>query len=94
MQSIANYYGDLTEHEEGIRNRIKTHFSELKEKQIKDLLDRKTWESQKQILLKARQLQQAIGTAQHDDMNGYDDVIKATRHQPWMPKRKNRSPMP
>jgi type I restriction enzyme M protein len=23
-------------------------------------------------------LQQAIGTAQHDDMNGYDDVIKAT----------------
>jgi len=71
-------YGDLTEHEEGIRNRIKTHYSELKEKQIKDLLDRKTWESQKQILLKAKQLQQAIGTEQHDDMNGYDDVIKAT----------------
>jgi type I restriction enzyme M protein len=71
-------YGDLTEHEEGIRNRIKTHYSELKEKQIKDLLDRKTWESQKQILLKAKQLQQAIGTEQHDDMNSYDDVIKAT----------------
>jgi len=71
-------YGDLTEHEEGIRNRIKTHYSELKEKQVKDLLDRKTWESQKQILLKAKQLQQAIGTAQHDDMNGYDDMMKAT----------------
>jgi type I restriction enzyme M protein len=71
-------YGDLSEHEEGIRNRIKTHYSELKVKHIKDLLDRKTWRDQKQILLKARQLQQAIGTAQHDDMNGYDDVIKAT----------------
>jgi len=71
-------YGDLTEHEEGIRNRIKTHYGELKEKQIKDLLDRKTWESQKQILLKAKQLQHAIGTAQRDDMNGYDDAIKAT----------------
>jgi len=28
-------YGDLTEHEEGIRNRIKTHYSELKENRSK-----------------------------------------------------------
>ncbi|WP_027156672.1 type I restriction-modification system subunit M [Methylobacter luteus] len=70
-------YGDLTEHQEAIRNYIKTHFAELKEKQIKDLLDRKTWLDQKQVLLKVRQLQQAIGTAQHDDMNGFDDAVKA-----------------
>ncbi|MCK5870192.1 MAG: N-6 DNA methylase, partial [Methyloprofundus sp.] len=35
-------YGVLTEHEETIRKHIKSHFSELKEKQIKDLLDNKT----------------------------------------------------
>jgi type I restriction enzyme M protein len=73
----CEFYGDLTEHEEGIRNRIKTHFAELKEKQIKDLLDRKTWLDQKQILLKAKQLQQVIGTVQYDDMNGFDGVVKA-----------------
>ncbi|MCK5665751.1 MAG: N-6 DNA methylase, partial [Thiotrichaceae bacterium] len=71
-------YGVLSEHEEAIRKHIKNHFSELKEKQIKDLLDNKIWATQKQILLKAKQLQQSIGTAQHDDMNGYDAALKAT----------------
>jgi len=71
-------YGLLSEHEAAIRKQIKSHFSELKEKQIKDLLDSKTWATQKQILLKAKQLQQSIGTAQHDDMNSYDAVLKAT----------------
>ncbi len=71
------YYGDLSGHEEGIRNRIKSHFSELKEKHIKDLLDRNTWLEQRATLLKAKQLQQAIGTAQHDDMNTYEGIVKA-----------------
>ncbi len=71
-------YGVLTKHAEDIRKHIKGHFSELKEKQIKDLLDRKTWTSQKQILLKARTLQQKMGTKQHDDMNGYEAALKAT----------------
>jgi len=71
-------YGQLKSHEEGIRNRIKSHFSELKEKQIKDLLDDKIWLSQKAILLKAKQLQQVIGSAQFDDMNGYDAKLKTT----------------
>ncbi|GAX61454.1 N-6 adenine-specific DNA methylase [Candidatus Scalindua japonica] len=71
-------YGVLSENETDIRTHIKNHFSELKEKQIKDLLDIKTWLNQRQILLKARQLQQIIGSEQHDDMNGYDDVIKGT----------------
>jgi len=73
-----NEYGELTDNAIEIRAYIKSHFSELKEKQIKDLLDNKIWQTQKQILLKAKQLQQAIGTEQHDDMNDYDDVIKAT----------------
>jgi type I restriction enzyme M protein len=71
-------YGQLSEHEEGIRNRIKSHFSELKEKQIKDLLNRKTWLAQRATLLKARQLQQAIGSEQHNDMNKFEAVVKAT----------------
>jgi type I restriction enzyme M protein len=69
-------YGNLTEHEEAIRKYSKVHFSELKEKQIKDLLDRKIWLEQKQLLLKAKSLQQAMGATQCDDMNDYDDAIK------------------
>ncbi len=71
-------YGVLAEFEDDIRLHIKTHFKELKEKQIKDLLDSKTWLNQKQVLLKARALQQIIGSEQHDDMNGYEAVLKAT----------------
>ncbi|WP_239234114.1 type I restriction-modification system subunit M [Candidatus Nitrotoga sp. BS] len=70
-------YGDLTAHADAIRKHIKTHFGELKEKQIKDLLDRNTWLEQKALLLKARQLQQTIGTAQHDDMNRFDEMLNA-----------------
>jgi type I restriction enzyme M protein len=70
-------YGVLNDYEEAIRKQIKSHFSELKEAKIKELLDQKIWVMQKQILLKARQLQQVIGTEQHDDMNDYETVIKA-----------------
>ncbi|OQK17955.1 restriction endonuclease subunit M [Methyloprofundus sedimenti] len=75
-KNCANY-GDLSEHEEACRKRIKSHFSELKEKQIKDLLDNKLWLTQKQLLLKAKQLQDTIGTAQYDDMNRYEEILKA-----------------
>lgn len=71
------HYGDVAEHEEAIRRYLKTHFAELKEKQIKDLLDRRTWLEQKQVLLKAKQLQAAIGMQQYDDMNGFDEALKA-----------------
>ena len=70
-------YGDLKAWEKDIRIYIKKAFSALKEKQIKDLLNRKTWLQQKAILEKAKLLQQKIGTAQHDDMNGYDAAVKA-----------------
>ncbi|MEH6638678.1 MAG: class I SAM-dependent DNA methyltransferase [Porticoccaceae bacterium] len=73
----CKHYGHLTELSVEIRAYVKSHFSELKEKQIKDLLDAKIWLDQKQTLLKARQLQQAIGTAQCDDMNGYGATLKA-----------------
>ena len=71
-------YGDVSGCESEIRVHIKAHFKDLKEKQVKDLLNRKTWLAQKTILLKARQIQAIIGTDQHDDMNGYDAAIKAT----------------
>ncbi|CAN2044927.1 hypothetical protein GMMP1_140014 [Candidatus Magnetomoraceae bacterium gMMP-1] len=71
-------YGALSEYEADIRKLMKTNFKGLKEKKIKDLLDRKIWLTQKQIMLKAKQLQQAIGTEQYDDMNIYNNIIKAT----------------
>ena len=71
-------YGILSEHEDCIRKTIKSNFSKLKEKQIKMLLNDKLWLTQKQIMLKAKDLQQAIGTDQFDDMNLYNDMIKAT----------------
>jgi len=70
-------YGVLTAHEADIRKHLKTHFSELKEAKIKELLDTKIWTTQKQILLKAQALQKEIGTEQCDDMNHYETVLKA-----------------
>lgn len=69
-------YGVLGEHEADIRKHIKATFSNLKEKQIKDVLDSKVWHTQKQILLKARKLQREIGTDQFDDFNQYEATIK------------------
>lgn len=69
-------YGVLIDYTLEIRAYLKSHFSELKEAQIKDLLDSKIWTSQKQILLKARQLQHTIGCAQHDDMNDFESTLK------------------
>lgn len=60
-----------------IRVHCKANFSDLKEAKIKELLDSKTWLTQKYIMLKAKQLKSAIGSEQHDDMNRYDAVVKA-----------------
>ncbi|MBC3805792.1 SAM-dependent DNA methyltransferase [Undibacterium seohonense] len=68
-------YGDLSSHEDTIRRYIKIHFADLKEKQIKDLLDRSTWTNAKAIMLKAKALQAQIGSAQFDDMNSYEDAV-------------------
>ena len=74
----ATGYGVLDDHAAEIRAALKADFPELKEKQIKDLLDADTWRAQLAMLQKARQLQEKLGTAQHDDMNGYDAALKAT----------------
>lgn len=73
----CDLYGQLNDYTEEIRAHLKRHFADLKEKQIKDLLDARTWLDQKAVLLKARALQSEIGSAPHDDFNAYDDAIKA-----------------
>ena len=76
-QADDELYGQLFDYEAEIRAHLKKHFSELKEKQIKDLLDPGTWLAQRSLLNKARALQAIIGTAQCDDFNQYDDQLKA-----------------
>lgn len=71
-------YGQLAAHEAEIRSALKADFPELKEKHIKDLLDAATWREQRDLLLRARQLQARIGTAQHDDFNTFDAALAAT----------------
>jgi len=75
------HYGQLGEHHIEIRAYLKSQFADLKEKQIKDLLDARTWLAQKAVLLKARALQGEIGSAQFDDFNGYDEAIKIASKQ-------------
>lgn len=70
-------YGQLSEDVQvEIRALIKAEFSELKEKDIKTLLDAKLWLDQQALMCKAVALQAKIGTAQFDDFNGFDEVLK------------------
>ncbi|WP_312543644.1 type I restriction-modification system subunit M [Pantoea eucalypti] len=55
-------YGDFSELEAEARAIIKAEFAELKEKQIKDLLDSKLWLAQRGLMGKAQQIQTALGT--------------------------------
>ncbi|AZN36508.1 type I restriction-modification system subunit M [Iodobacter ciconiae] len=68
-------YGQLDDYQVEIRAYLKSHFSDLKEKQIKDLLDAKTWRAQQALLLKAQALQQVMGSMQSDDFNGFDNAL-------------------
>ncbi len=54
-------YGDFTDIEVEARAIIKAEFAELKEKQIKDLLDSKLWLAQRALMNKAQQIQTALG---------------------------------
>ena len=71
-------YGKLKEVEAEVRAMVKADFADLKEKQIKDLLAPKTWNTQKELLDKATQLQAAIGPDQHDDFNEFEATLKQT----------------
>lgn len=68
-------YGQLSEHSDSIRAKIKKDFAELKEKQIKDVLDESLWLSQKALLEKAQQLHTEIGSTQSDDFNVFDTTL-------------------
>ncbi|MFV5481367.1 type I restriction-modification system subunit M [Acinetobacter towneri] len=72
----ADSYGQLTEYEAEIRALIKAEFSELKEKDIKTVLEPKLWLEQRSLMRKAENLQAKLGTAQCDDFNAFDDVLK------------------
>lgn len=70
-------FGDLTSDiQVEARAMIKADFSELKEKQIKEVLDSKLWREQLAIMNAAKALQQEIGTEQFDDYNQFDEVFK------------------
>lgn len=81
-------YGLFGHVETEVRALIKANFPELKEKQIKDVLDSKVWLFQKSLMEKAQQLQAEIGQSlggkaqQSDDFNQFEltlkDAFKAT----------------
>lgn len=61
VQWQGDTYGDFSGIETEARAIIKAEFAELKEKQIKDLLDSKLWLAQRTLMDKARQIQTALG---------------------------------
>ncbi|MGK7244816.1 type I restriction-modification system subunit M [Buttiauxella agrestis] len=75
-------YGDFADIEVEARAIIKAEFAELKEKQIKDLLDSKLWLAQRGLMNKAQQIQTALGAkaggqAQvSDDFNEFQLTLK------------------
>ncbi|HHG0466812.1 TPA: N-6 DNA methylase [Acinetobacter baumannii] len=70
-------YGQLSEDAQvEIRALIKAEFSELKEKDIKTVLEPKLWLDQRALMRKAQSLQTKIGTAQSDDFNAFDELLK------------------
>ncbi|MBI1448678.1 type I restriction-modification system subunit M [Acinetobacter sp. AC1-2] len=86
MQNVYESYGkDWTETSYGqlsedaqveIRALIKAEFSELKEKDIKTVLEPKLWLEQRALMRKTLALQAKTGTAQHDDFNAFDELLK------------------
>lgn len=69
-------YGYLTEAETEVRKIIKAEFSEVKEKQIKDLLDSKLWLFQRSLMDKAQQLQTAVSAMSvGKEMAGGQDLV-------------------
>ncbi|MDF1579464.1 MAG: class I SAM-dependent DNA methyltransferase, partial [Desulfuromonadales bacterium] len=54
-------YGDLSDVAVEVRAYVKANFSDLKEKQIKDLLDAKLWRDQQALLKRGEKLQVALG---------------------------------
>lgn len=76
QQWTQETYGDFGKADDDMqvaaRALIKADFSELKEKQVKDVLDSKLWREQLVLMKAAKALQQAIGTEQFDDFNQFE----------------------
>ncbi|QLR79215.1 SAM-dependent DNA methyltransferase [Citrobacter freundii] len=76
-------YGDFSALETEARAIIKAEFAELKEKQIKDLLDSKLWLAQRGLMEKARHIQAAFGdkpggiSGISDDFNQFQIDLKS-----------------
>jgi type I restriction enzyme M protein len=74
-----NSYGQLANHEDAIRTKIKKDFADIKEKQIKDVLDAEIWLAQKALMEKAQTLRAFFSTeggdAQHNDFNEFDKTL-------------------
>ncbi|MDA8516706.1 class I SAM-dependent DNA methyltransferase [Citrobacter sp. Igbk 16] len=76
-------YGDFSALEAEARAIIKAEFAELKEKQIKDLLDSKLWLAQRGLMEKARHIQAAFGdkpggiSGVSDDFNQFQVDLKS-----------------
>jgi type I restriction enzyme M protein len=71
----AQTYGDFSDVETEARAIIKADFPELKEKQIKDLLDPNLWLAQRTLMEKARQIQSAFGVTEggkHNASNNFN----------------------
>ncbi|WP_286862792.1 MULTISPECIES: type I restriction-modification system subunit M [Acinetobacter] len=77
----AETYGQLQDVALEVRALIKAEFPELKEKDIKEVLDSKIWLFQKALMEKAQVLQNVIGTEQFDDFNQFDEVLKKALKQ-------------
>jgi type I restriction enzyme M protein len=75
-------YGEFADIEVEARAIIKAEFAELKEKQIKDLLDSKLWLAQRTLMDKVQQIQTALGaqaggkTEVNDDFNQFQLALK------------------
>jgi type I restriction enzyme M protein len=72
----AENYGDLSAVTVEVRTMVKADFPELKESQVKDVLNPKIWQAQRTLLDKAKALQKTIGIEQFDDFNAFDKVLK------------------
>ncbi len=77
----AETYGQSQDVALEVRALIKAEFPELKEKDIKEVLDSKIWLFQKALMEKAQALQAVIGTEQFDDFNQFDEVLKKALKQ-------------
>lgn len=78
---VEDTYGELATVEAEVRALIKADYPNLKETEIKKLLNPATWQAQQTLVEKALQLQAVMGTEQVDDFNAFETSLKAAIKQ-------------